>query len=168
MSFAGLLLMLVTLERLFELWLANRNTRALLKKGAHEVSAEHYPFIVALHAVWLAGLWGLGWDQPVELGWLLIFLGLQGLRVWVLMTLGARWTTRIIVLPNAPLITNGPYRYVSHPNYLVVVGEIAVLPLCLGLVWFALIFSFANVLILALRIRAENIALAGLRHEPQY
>ena len=105
---------------------------------------EHYPLIVLLHALWLSGLWFLGWAQPVSLPWLAVFLVLQLLRVWVLLTLGRRWTTRIIVLPGAPLVANGPYRYVSHPNYLVVVGEIAVLPLCLGLPWYALIFSAAN------------------------
>ena len=72
------------------------------------------------------------------------------------MTLGPRWTTRIIVLPGSALVSNGPYRLVSHPNYLVVVGEIATLPLCLGLPWIALIFSAANAILLSIRIRAEN------------
>eukprot|EP01037_Dinobryon_pediforme_P012752 gene12751-12848_t len=83
-----------------------------------------------------------------------------GARVWVLASLGRRWTTRIIILPGAPLVTAGPYRYFSHPNYAVVVGEIAVLPLCLGLPWAALVFSIANALILTIRIRAEH---QGLR-----
>jgi methyltransferase len=80
------------------------------------------------------------------------------------MTLGPRWTTRIIILPGAPLVTNGPYRILSHPNYLVVVGEIAVLPLCLGLPWLALVFSAANAILLWIRIRAETIALTGPAH----
>ncbi len=79
------------------------------------------------------------------------------------MTLGSRWTTRIIVLPGAPLVSNGPYRILSHPNYLVVVGEIAALPLCLGLPWLALIFSAANAILLSIRIRAETNALTGSR-----
>jgi methyltransferase len=78
------------------------------------------------------------------------------------MTLGRRWTTRIIV-PNAPLVTTGPYRFLSHPNYSVVIGEIAALPLCLGLPWFALIFSASNAIVLIVRVRAENAALIGLR-----
>ena len=142
---AAVLLALVTVERLAELWLARRNTAALLAKGAVEVAAGHYPLIVAAACCsGCPGLWIFGWARPVSLPWLAVFLVLQLLRVWVLLTLGRRWTTRIIVLPGAPLVASGPYRYVSHPNYLVVVGEIAVLPLCLGLPWFALLFSAAN------------------------
>jgi methyltransferase len=165
-TLATLLLALVTAERLGELWLARRNTAALKRQGAFEVAASHYPLIVALHAFWLAGLWALGWAQPVSLAWLALFLLLQGLRVWVLVTLGTRWTTRIIVLPGAPLVTGGPFRFVTHPNYLVVVGEIAVLPLALGLPWFALAFTIANALVLSVRIAAEDRALEGLRDEP--
>lgn len=164
MTPAALLLALVTMERLAELWLARRNTRVLLAKGAAEVAPGHYPMIVLLHAFWLAGLWAIGWQSPLGMSWLVIFLLLQVLRVWVLTTLGRRWTTRIIVLPGAPLIATGPYRFLSHPNYLVVVGEIAVLPLCLGLPWYALAFSTANAAILAVRIRAENAALTGVRN----
>ena len=163
MTPAALLLTLVTLERLAELWLARRNTKALVAKGAVEVGAGHYPLIVLLHGLWLTGLWLLGWHNAISNIWLVIFLLLQVLRVWVLMTLGPRWTTRIIVQPGLPLVTSGPYRLMSHPNYFVVVGEIAVLPLCLGLPWYALAFSIANAAVLTVRIRAENAALVGLR-----
>ena len=163
MTPAAILLALVTLERLAELWLARRNTKALVGAGALEFAPGHYPLIVLLHAFWLAGLWLLGWDHAVNLGWLLIFLLLQVLRVWVLATLGPRWTTRIIVQPGLPLVAKGPYRWLSHPNYVVVIGEIAVLPLCLGLPWYALAFSIANAAVLTIRIRAENAALLGLR-----
>jgi len=101
--------------------------------------------------------------HPLSSFWLMIFLVLQALRVWILMTLGHRWTTRIIVLPDAPLVTSGPYRFLSHPNYFVVIGEIVALPLCLGLPWFALIFSASNAIVLTVRVRAENAALIGLR-----
>ncbi|MEI7600535.1 MAG: isoprenylcysteine carboxylmethyltransferase family protein [Aestuariivirga sp.] len=161
MTPAILLLAFVTLERLAELVLAQRNTKALLAQGAVEHAPGHYPLIVALHALWLAGLWVFGASQPVSAFWFGIFVLLQFARVWVLMTLGPRWTTRIIVLPGAPLVAKGPYRFVSHPNYLVVIGEIAVLPLCLGLWWFAIIFSIANAAVLTIRIRAEATALAG-------
>jgi methyltransferase len=160
---AILLLTFVTAERLAELWLARRNTAALLANGAHEVALGHYPLIVLLHVLWLAGLWVFGWPRPLHALWLVSFLALQGLRVWVLTTLGRRWTTRIIVLPGAPLVTAGPYRFLSHPNYLVVMGEIAVLPLCLGLPWYALAFSAANLAVLAIRVRAENASLAAMR-----
>jgi methyltransferase len=161
---ALLLLGAVTIERLMELWLARRNTSALLARGACEFAPRHYPAIVLLHALWLASLWFFGWAHPLSSIWLAIFLALQGLRVWILVTLGPRWTTRIIVLPGAPLVANGPYRFLSHPNYLVVIGEIAALPLCLGLPWHALVFSIANAGILSLRVRAENAALIGLRN----
>jgi methyltransferase len=170
---AVLLLVLVTAERLGELWLARRNTACLLANGGREVAPGHYKLIVLLHTLWLAGLWLHVWGLHVWglLGsarqlipiWLAVFLALQGLRIWVFATLGRRWTTRIIVLPGAPLVATGPYRFVSHPNYLVVIGEIATLPLCLGLPWYALIFSVANLAVLAIRIRAEDGALAGLR-----
>jgi methyltransferase len=160
---AVVLLAFVTAERLGELWLARRNTMALLASGAREVAPGHYPLIVALHTVWLAGLWVFGRSGAFDPGWLAIFLGLQVLRFWILMTLGRRWTTRIIVLPGAKLVTEGPYRFTTHPNYLVVVGEIAVLPLCLGLPWYALAFSAANAAVLSIRIRAENASLHATR-----
>ena len=163
MTPAVFLLAFVTAERLFELWLARRNTVALLAKGAFEVAPGHFPLIVALHAFWLAGLWLAGWARPLQPIWLVIFLLLQVFRFWVLSTLGPRWTTRIIILPGAPLVRSGPYRWLSHPNYFVVIGEIAVLPLCLGLPWYALVFSAANLAVLAIRVRAENGSLAGLR-----
>jgi methyltransferase len=156
---AILLLGAVTAGRLAELLLARVNTRALKARGAHEAAAGHYPFIVALHAIWLASLWIFGWEQQIHPAWLAVFLALQLLRIWVLTTLGDRWTTRIMVLPGAPLVSNGPYRFMSHPNYVVVCGEIAALPLCLGLPWLALLFSLANALILSVRVRAENVAL---------
>jgi methyltransferase len=161
---AALLLGAVTAERIAELFLARRNTAALLAKGAVEVAPGHYPAIVVMHALWLANLWIFGTSRVINPAWLAVFLSLQVLRAWVLMTLGPSWTTRIIILPGAPLVTSGPYRILSHPNYLVVVGEIAVLPLCLGLPWLALIFSAANAILLWIRIRAETIALTGPTH----
>ena len=162
MMLAILLLGFVTAERLAELWWARSNTRRLLAQGAIEHAPGHYPLIVLLHAAWLAGLWLLGWAGPVSIGWLLVFLGLQAARMWVLLTLGRRWTTRIIVVPGGSLIRTGPYRFVKHPNYLVVAGEIAVLPLCFGLTWYAIAFSLANAAIIFIRIRAEAAALTSV------
>ena len=159
MTLAVLVLGFVTLQRLAELILARRNTARLRAKGAHEVGAAHYPLIVALHGAWLAGLWYLALERTPSLPWLGVFLVLQAARVWVIATLGERWTTRIIVLPGAPLIANGPYRFLSHPNYCVVAAEILVLPLAFGLVWYGIVFSLLNGFILWLRIRAESAAL---------
>lgn len=166
MSAATIILALVTLQRLGELVLARHNTRRLLAQGAKEVGSGHYPLIVLLHAAWLLALWIFGRDQPVDGLMLTIFILLQGVRVWVLATLGERWTTRIIVLPDAPLIANGPYRFVSHPNYAVVAAEIAVLPLALHLPALALIFTALNALVLIIRIRAESRALSASTGRP--
>jgi methyltransferase len=159
MSLAVLILALVTGQRLGELVLARRNTRRLLAQGAIEAGARHYPLIVALHAAWLAGLWALAWDRPANLGWLGVYAVLQVLRGWTLASLGPRWTTRILILPGVPLVRRGPYRLFPHPNYAVVVGEIAVLPLVFGLPAYALVFSLINASVLWLRIRTENAAL---------
>jgi len=153
------ILALVTIERLGELGLAHRNTKRLLAEGAHEHAAGHYPLIVALHASWLATLWWLAPAQPIQPLWLALFLLIEIGRLWVLATLGERWTTRIIVIPNAPLVRRGPYRFIDHPNYAVVIAEILVLPLVFGLWRTALIFALLNAAILTVRIRAENTAL---------
>lgn len=150
---------LVTLQRLGELWLANRNTRRLLAKGAHEVAASHYPLIVTVHTLWLAVLWWLAPGRAVDGFWLAVFVLIEAGRVWVLTTLGSRWTTRIIVPPNAPLVRRGPYRWVNHPNYLVVTAEIAVLPLVFGMPQIALLFTLLNAAVLTIRVREENRAL---------
>jgi methyltransferase len=159
MTLSILILALVTLQRVGELALAQRNTRRLLARGAIETGAEHYPIIVGLHAAWLAGLWVLAWNRPVSLPWLAVYLVLQGLRIWVLVSLRDRWTTRIITLPGEPLVRRGPYRFIPHPNYLVVAGEIAVLPMVFAMPAYALVFSLLNASILWVRIRAENDAL---------
>jgi methyltransferase len=163
MTLSVLVLGLVTLQRVAELVLARRNTMRLRAQGAIEVGASHYPAIVALHAAWLVGLWVLAWDMPPSLPLLGLFVMLQVARVWVIATLGIRWTTRILVLPGAPLVRTGPYRFMRHPNYLVVIGEIALLPLVFGLVAYALVFSVLNAAVLAVRISAENHALARLQ-----
>lgn len=155
------ILAFVTLQRLAELWLSARNTARLRARGAYEVGAEHYPAMVALHAAWLGGLWVLAW--PLSANWILVaaYAALQLARIWVIASLGERWTTRIIILPNASLVQAGPYRFLKHPNYVVVAGEIALLPLAFGLVAYAVIFSAANAALLLWRIRTEDRALAN-------
>ena len=153
------ILALVTLQRVGELWLSRHNTRRLLDEGAREYAPEHYPLIVAVHAIWLAALWWLAPFRPVDGFWLAVFVLIELARLWVLITLGPRWTTRIIVLPDAPLVRRGPYHFVNHPNYWVVIGEIAVLPLVFDLWQVALIATLLNAAVLTVRIRAENRAL---------
>jgi methyltransferase len=154
-------LALVTLQRLAELALARRNTRRLLAQGGVEIAPGHYPALVALHAAWLSGLWLLALPRVPDLALLAVFCVLQIGRGWVLAALGRRWTTRIIVVPGAPLVRSGPYRLLSHPNYLIVAGEILILPLAFGLPLFAVVFSVLNALVLWVRIQAEDAALHG-------
>jgi methyltransferase len=155
------LVALVALQRLLELALARRNTARLLASGAHEVGAGHYLLIVALHVAWLAALWAaVPASAPVSWPWLAVYLVLECARAWVMITLGRYWTTRIIHLPGAPLVRSGPYRLCRHPNYVIVAGEIAVLPLVFGQWQIALVFSLLNTAVLGWRIRLENAALA--------
>jgi methyltransferase len=163
---AYLILGFVTLQRLAELLLAERNRKRLMSRGASEHGQGHYPLIVAVHGLWLVALWWWAPGRPIDIALLLLFAVLQAGRLWVLSTLGDRWTTRIIVLRGAPLVTRGPYRFVNHPNYLIVILEIAVLPLVFGLWEVALAFSALNAAVLAIRIRAENQALASLAAAP--
>jgi methyltransferase len=163
-SLLRILLLLVALARLAELALARRNTRRLLAAGGYETGRGHYPLIVLLHAAWLlALLFGVPADAAPRWGWLALFLLLQLGRVWVLLSLGRFWTTRIITLPGAPLVRRGPYRFLRHPNYLVVELEIVSLPLAFGAGWIALVFGLANATLLLWRVRAEETALAGRR-----
>ena len=150
----------VAAQRLWELWLADRNTRRLLADGAVEVGAAHYPLFVLLHASWLAAIAIVTpWTSVPNPWWLGLYLLLQFGRLWVITTLGRFWTTRIITLPAAPLVRRGPYRFVRHPNYVVASMEIAVLPLAFGQIWIALVWSLANALLVGWRIRVEDRAL---------
>jgi methyltransferase len=157
------ILAFVTAQRLIELPIARANTARLLAAGGREVAPRHYPFIVAFHAVWLATLWWLAPGEPINLLFLALFVLAQIGRVWVLRTLGDRWTTRIIIVPGEKLVASGPYRFVDHPNYLVVVAEIALLPLVFGLEEVAMLFSAINAALLAVRLTAETRALESLR-----
>jgi methyltransferase len=160
-----LLLAFVTLQRAAELLLAARHTARLRAQGALEFGAGHYPLMVAFHAAWLAGLWWFGMTQPVEPHFLAAFIVLCALRLWTLASLGNRWTTRVIVLPGAPLVRRGPYRFLRHPNYVVVALEIAIVPLALGLPMFAAVFSTLNVPLAMHRIAVEQAALAWAQAE---
>ena len=152
---------LLTAQRLLELVYANRNTKALLARGAEEHGRGHYPAMVAIHASFLAALW-FSTAPAAAMLWplLIVFVALQLARVWVLATLGPYWTTRIISSPDFPRVMRGPYRIVSHPNYWVVSLEILTIPLIFGHVWIAIVWTVLNAIILTIRIRAENAALS--------
>lgn len=155
------IVLLVAAQRIAELLYAQRNTRALLARGAYEVAPEQHAFFVALHAAWLAAVAWFGLNAAVN-WWLIgVFVVLQAARIWVIGTLGPYWTTRIITLPGAPLVRSGPYRFVRHPNYVIVALEVAVLPLAFGEWPVALAFTVLNALLVAWRIGAEERALAG-------
>jgi methyltransferase len=160
MTLLHAILLLVAAQRGAELMLAARNTRRLRAVGAVEIDAASYPLFVLLHGGWLAAM-AIAIPADTAPLWPLIgvFTLLQLGRAWVIATLGRRWTTRIIVLPHTKPVTSGPYRWCRHPNYLVVAGEIAVLPLAFGAVPIAAIFSLLNATLLARRILIENAAL---------
>ena len=155
---AFILLTLVALQRLAELVMPHRNTKRLMQAVATEIGAAHYPLIVSVHAAWLLALvaWAVFVPQHLSMLWLLVYIALQVLRLWVMLTLGRFWTTRIIVPREMPLIRRGPYRFLRHPNYVVVALEIAALPLVIGAWPLAIIFSLLNAAILKVRITAEN------------
>jgi methyltransferase len=160
-SIGSAILCFIVAQRFAELALAARNTRQLRRLGAVEIDTGGYPWFIALHASWLASL-ALILPGARVWSWALLglFAALQLGRLWVIGTLGRRWTTRIIVLPGEMLVARGPYRYVRHPNYLVVAAEIAALPLAFGAVALAGIFSAANLALIARRIAIEDRALA--------
>ena len=160
MNGAVALLGFLTLQRLAELLIAARNTHALLRRGAYEVGASHYPLMVAFHATWLVTLWIFGWHRPLVWGFVAVLGILQIGRAWVLATLGRRWTTRIIIVPDQAPIVTGPFRFVRHPNYLIVAFEIPCVALALGLMWHALAFGVLDLGLLGWRIRSEDRAFA--------
>jgi methyltransferase len=158
---------LVAAQRLFELVLARGNERKTRSRGAVERGRGHYPFIVALHVLWLVSTLVEGllrgpdfpayWPVPLTL-----FLLVQPLRYWAVFSLKENWNTRILVVPGAKPVRRGPYRYLSHPNYMVVVVEILAFPLIFGAWITALVFTVLNAVVLYMRIREENRALAEL------
>jgi methyltransferase len=151
---------LVLLQRLVELGIARRNTKALLAAGGVEHGEGHYPAMVAMHAAWLVALaLAVGPETPVN-AWLFgAFLAIQPLRVWTMASLGRFWTTRIIVVPGAARVRGGPYRWLRHPNYVVVALELALVPAAVGLWWLAAAATLANAAMMRVRLAAENAAL---------
>lgn len=156
-----ILVALIAVQRLIELIISRINTRRLLASGGVEHGAAHYPIMVAVHMAWLICLFVfVPAEANLNPALFVLFLLLQAARVWVISALGPYWTTRVITVPNAPLVRQGPYRWLRHPNYMIVVAEIAVVPLIVGAWHIALIFSIANAIVLWRRLRTENAVLA--------
>lgn len=150
----------VVVQRLVELVYARANTKRLLSEGGREYGRRHYPLFILLHSAWLGAilLWGRPASDPDTIP-LVLFAASQLFRFWTLASIGRWWTTRIISAPGFPRVRKGPYRFMRHPNYLVVVVEIALLPLLLGAPWLALTFSLANLALLSWRLKVEEAAL---------
>ena len=160
MSVLWIVLLLVAAQRVGELFYARRNQQWLLAHGGVEVGASHYPLIVVLHAAWLIAM-AITIPPAAPPNWWLLgaYALLQAARVWTIASLGRHWTTRVIVVPGAPLVRRGPYRFLRHPNYIVVAAEIAVLPLAFGAIAIAIVFSLLNAALMAWRIPVEDRAL---------
>lgn len=164
MSWVTLIVALVAAQRVAELIYGSRNAAALVRRGGVEIGRGHYPLFALLHAAWLGSLLLLvPAATPIAWPFLALYIALQGLRLWIMASLGPYWTTRIITLPRAPLVRRGPYRFLRHPNYLLVAAEIAVLPLVFGAWRIALVFSLLNAALLLWRIRVEERALSPRR-----
>ena len=158
MLFVVFIIFLVT-QRMTELYISKRNERWLLSQGAIEYGREHYPYIVALHTLFIASLiaeYYLSGGQPMSYIFLLLFILLLTFKYWVLSSLGLYWNTRIYRVPGAVAVRKGPYKLFKHPNYVDVVLEIAIIPLVFHLYYTALIFSVLNAIVLSVRIRVEN------------
>lgn len=159
---------LVSTQRLLELRLSRRNERRLRARGAVERGREHYPLMVGLHALWLAFTLLEGSTRKTQLRRLPLaaFLAVQPLRYWAIHALGEHWNTRILAVPGEKLVDKGPYRYLPHPNYLVVAVEILTFPLVFGARFTALVFSALNAALLSVRIKEEERALKELAEPP--
>jgi methyltransferase len=165
-GFFTVVVALVALERLAELVISNRNAAWSLRHGGRETGRRHYAVMVVLHSGLLVGMLVEAWvrrpDVPAALAWSMLALavGSQALRWWCITTLGVRWNTRVIVVPDLPLVRSGPYRLLSHPNYVAVVLEGVALPLVHAAWVTAAVFTVANAVLLTVRLRVENSALA--------
>jgi methyltransferase len=165
LGFFTVLVALVGLERLVELVVSTRNAAWSHAHGGRETGRGHYPVMVALHAGLLVGMLVEAWVRrpavPLALAVVMFVLVLasQGLRWWCIATLGRRWNTRVIVVPDLPLVHAGPYRFLSHPNYVAVVVEGFALPLVHAAWVTATLFTVLNAVLLGVRLRVENAAL---------
>ena len=164
LNIAVIIIILVAFQRLSELFIANKNTKRLLSEGAQEYGQAHYPFFILLHSSWLiACLYYAILNPMINWVYMILFIIMQLGRLWVLLTLGKYWTTRIISLNDVPLVKKGPYRFVSHPNYIVVACELFLLPMALGQWWLSILFTILNIPLTYHRIRVEESVISHRR-----
>lgn len=148
--------------RIGELVLSKSNEKWLIQNGAFEYGQSHYPFIVALHVLFISSVifeYSRQSDPYYSLFFIICYFVLLAFKAWVILSLNKFWNTKIYHIPNFPLIKTGPYQYFKHPNYLIVVAEIAVIPLIFHLYYTAIAFSLLNAIMLFVRIKEENKAL---------
>lgn len=162
--FFTLFITLVILQRIVELRIAKKNEKWMKANGGFEIGQKHYKYIVLVHVMFFISLIFevTVLDKSVSSLWLLFLLFFtlaQALRVWSLLSLGRFWNTKIIIVPNVNIISKGPYKFIRHPNYLVVVIELLVIPLIFNAFWTAILFSVLNMIVLSIRIPAEEQAL---------
>jgi methyltransferase len=149
----------IILLRIGELILSKRNERWLIRNGAVEFGDKHYPFVVSLHILFFFSLiveYSQQLTSAYSLLLIIIYVLIIALKAWVILSLGKFWNTKIYHIPNMPLIEKGPYKYFKHPNYAIVIAEIAIIPLAFHLYYTAIAFTLLNMLMLFIRIREEN------------
>jgi methyltransferase len=168
MVFFWSVILIVIIQRLVELKIAARNEVWLKQQGAIEYGHRHYKFIVLLHTCFFLSIIAEYYlrGRHTEIGFLsylffVIFIFLQAGRIWVLASLGKYWNTKILRIPGAELVSKGPYKYFKHPNYIVVVLELAVIPMMFNLYYTAIVFTMLNAVMLTVRIKEENRALGS-------
>jgi methyltransferase len=160
------ILALATLQQAVEYYIARRNTRRLLALGGVEAGGGHHWIMMAFHALWLLGLWVYARDNEILWHWLFGYCAIEALRGWVVAALGDRWTSRIIVMPGESYDATTVLRFLRHPNYLIVLVEVFVLPMVFGMFWYGLGFAIACGAILFWRMQTEDLALRNATRPP--
>ncbi|MFD1038641.1 isoprenylcysteine carboxyl methyltransferase family protein [Virgibacillus byunsanensis] len=159
-----ILLIGIVCQRLVELIIARSNERWMKERGGIEKGAKHYKWFIYLHSLFfisiiVESIAREGFNQPLNYFLFTIFIATQITRVWCIHTLGRFWNTKIIVLPGVSLIKKGPYKYVKHPNYIIVALELFLIPLLFGAYLTAFVFPILHMLLLRIRIPREEKAL---------
>ncbi|MFA1820753.1 isoprenylcysteine carboxyl methyltransferase family protein [Virgibacillus oceani] len=162
--FLWTLFVLIIIQRLIELKIARRNEKWIKRKGGVEIGKEHYKWFVLIHSLFFLSILiettlRDGAILPFNYILFLLFLLTQAARIWCVLSLGKFWNTKIIVLPGSSLVKKGPYKYVKHPNYIIVGIELFIIPLLFGAYITAVVFPILHILLLRIRIPCEEKAL---------